>query len=98
MSSHTDEFWLNETDLSVDDYIYIYIYIWSMDRSQRLSLQVKVDFGELVMMGYSTLPRYTELEPHYQVQISFLTIELMLACKISNKLVLEAKWQFKFIH
>ena len=28
MSSHTDEFWLNETDLSVDDYIYIYIYIY----------------------------------------------------------------------
>ena len=26
LSSHTDEFWLNETDLSVDDYIYIYIY------------------------------------------------------------------------
>ena len=26
MSSHTDEFWLNETDLSVDNYIYIYIY------------------------------------------------------------------------
>ena len=26
MSTHTDEFWLNETDLSVDDYIYIYIY------------------------------------------------------------------------
>ena len=24
MSSHTDEFWLNETDLSVDDFIYIY--------------------------------------------------------------------------
>ena len=24
MSSHTDEFWLNETDLSVDDYKYIY--------------------------------------------------------------------------
>ena len=27
MSSQTGEFWLNETDLSVDDYIYIYIYI-----------------------------------------------------------------------
>ena len=27
MSSHTDEFWENETDLSVNDYIYIYIYI-----------------------------------------------------------------------
>ena len=24
MSSHTDEFWLNETDLSVDDYRDIY--------------------------------------------------------------------------
>ena len=23
LSSHTDEFWLNETDLSVDDYIYM---------------------------------------------------------------------------
>ena len=29
MTSHTDEFWSNETDLSVDDYIYIYIYIYS---------------------------------------------------------------------
>ena len=28
MSCHTDEFWWNETDLSVDDYIYIYIYIY----------------------------------------------------------------------
>ena len=27
MSSHTDEFWKNETELSVDDCIYIYIYI-----------------------------------------------------------------------
>ena len=25
MSSHTDEFWLNETDLSVDDYIYFHM-------------------------------------------------------------------------
>ena len=24
LSSHTDEFWENETDLSVDDYIYIF--------------------------------------------------------------------------
>ena len=28
MSSHTDELWLNETDLSEGDYIYIYIYIY----------------------------------------------------------------------
>ena len=28
LSSHTDEFWENETDLAVDDYIYIYIYIY----------------------------------------------------------------------
>ena len=27
MSSHIDEFWYNEKDLPVDDYIYIYIYI-----------------------------------------------------------------------
>ena len=28
LSNYTDEFWKNETDLSVDDYIYIYIYIY----------------------------------------------------------------------
>ena len=31
MSSHTDEFWENETDLSVDANMYIYIYIYIND-------------------------------------------------------------------
>ena len=31
MSSHTDKFWLNETDLSVDEYIYICIWLSKTD-------------------------------------------------------------------
>ena len=31
MSSHTDEFWWNETDLSVDDYIYICVWLNDKD-------------------------------------------------------------------
>ena len=32
LSSHTDEFWYNETDLSVDDDIYVYIYMFGFSK------------------------------------------------------------------
>ena len=28
MSSHTDDFWLNETDLCLDDCMYVHIYVY----------------------------------------------------------------------
>ena len=34
LSGHIEEFWLNETGLSVDDYIYIYIYILNRESGQ----------------------------------------------------------------
>ena len=39
---------------------------------QVLAFQVRVDLGLMVMKLYSTLLRATELEPHQQMQFSFI--------------------------
>ena len=40
MSCHTDEFWLNETDLFVDDNMYMLPYPLSSEWSNRVAISV----------------------------------------------------------
>ena len=40
--------------------------------SQVLSLPVRVGLGVMVMKEYSTLPRFSELEPQHQIKFSVI--------------------------